>query len=132
MLQPAVIAAILLSQAAPGSAAPTAAGPPPDVELRNAPHWIQLPTAAEVARVYPAAARNRSVAGQAVLACTLDADGWLRACRVATEAPQGYGFGQAALSLAGRFKMSPLTAAGDSVEGRPIEAPIFFAPKRRR
>jgi TonB family protein len=132
MLQPAVLAAILLSQAAPGAVVAAAPSPPADVDLRNAPHWLLLPTVAEVARAYPDAARRRSLAGQAVLACTLDADGWLRACRVAVETPQGYGFGQAAMSLAGRFKMSPLTAAGESVEGRPIEAPIFFGPKRRR
>lgn len=126
MLPPAIVAAIVLGQAAP--AAPSA--PPSDVDLRNAPHWIQLPSEAEVARAYPAAARGRT--GEAVLACTLDADGWLRGCRIAAERPQGLGFGQAALSLVGRFKMSPLTAAGDSVEGRQVEAPIFFGPKRRR
>jgi TonB family protein len=124
MVLSAAIAAVLLMQATPG--------PPSEADLRNAPHWIQLPTAAEVQGAYPALAKRGGVKGEAVLACTLDADGWLRACRVASETPVGYGFGPAALTLAGRFRMSPLTAAGDSVDGRPIEAPIWFGPKRRR
>ena len=120
----ATIAAVLLMQAQPAA--------PSEADLRNAPHWIELPTSAEVQNAYPPAAKRGGVKGQAVLACTLDADGWLRACRVASESPADYGFGPAALTLSGRFRMSPLTAAGDSVEGRAIEAPIWFGPKRRR
>lgn len=106
--------------------------PPTDAALRDAPHWVRLPTAAEVAAAYPPAAKAKKVVGEVALACTLDADGWLRACRVASETPEGYGFGQAGLSLASAFRMSPLTSGGASVEGRAIEAPILFAPKRRR
>jgi len=105
---------------------------PADADFHDTPHWIRLPTVAEVTAAYPPVARSRAVRGDAVLACTLDADGWLRGCRVAAEAPAEMGFGQAALSLAGAFRMSPLTASGASVEGRPIEAPIHFAPGRRR
>jgi len=122
MPAPFALAAALLLQAAA----------PPDAEFRDTPHWIRLPTPAEVTAAYPAAARSHAVRGDAVLACTLDADGWLRGCQVASEAPADKGFGQAALSLAGAFRMSPLTASGASVEGRPIEAPIHFAPGRRR
>jgi len=105
---------------------------PSEAELRNSPHWVRLPTAAEVAGAYPPAARAKKVVGDVTLACTLDADGWLRACKVASETPAGQGFGAAALTLASAFRMSPLTASGESVEGRPIEAPIRFGPKKRR
>jgi protein TonB len=105
---------------------------PSEADLRNSPHWVRLPSAAEVAAAYPPAAKAKRVAGDVSLACTLDADGWLRACKVASETPAGQGFGQAALTLASAFRMSPLTAGGDSVEGRPVEAPIHFSTRKRR
>lgn len=57
-------------------------------------------------RYYPAKALNARVSGgKAVLDCFVDAEGWLRDCKVASEEPQDYGFGDAALHIALLFHM---------------------------
>ena len=117
---PILFALAALAQAAPSEA-----------ELRNAPDWIRLPTAAEIAAAYPAAARRQRISGQAELDCALDRDGRLAGCKVAEETPAGYGFGPAALSLAVRFQMTPLYPDGTPVAGGRITVPIYFSAKRR-
>jgi protein TonB len=123
---PILLAAALMAQAAPASEA--AAEPPSDVQLRNSPHWLNLPTPAEIR----AAAPRGPGRGEATLSCILNDDGQLTGCRVVSESPAGGGFGAAALSLAYRFRMSPLTAKGDSVGGAQVEIPIVFRPRGGR
>jgi periplasmic protein TonB len=127
---PILLAAALLAQAAPPTAPRVAAAtePPTDVQLRNSPHWLQLPTPAEIR----AAAPRGPGRGEATLSCILNDDGQLTGCRVASESPAAAGFGAAALSLASKFRMSPLTAKGDSVGGAEVEVPIVFRPRGRR
>jgi protein TonB len=98
----------------------------------DAPDWLRLPTQAEKLAVYPRAALARRIAGQAAIDCVLDADGYLRGCRVSQESPSGLGFGEAALALAADFRMSPLTPAGATVEGARVSVPISFAPASTR
>jgi protein TonB len=121
---PILLALTLLAQAAPEAA-------PSEAVLRNSPDWLRLPSDGEVAAAYPQAARRSRVTGEAALACTLDADGRLEACKVAAESPSGYGFGEAALSLAGRFQMTPLYPDGSPVTGARVSVPITFAPPHR-
>ncbi|MDB5495414.1 MAG: energy transducer TonB, partial [Phenylobacterium sp.] len=90
MLLPIALAVALLAQATP--AAPDVAAPS-EAELRNSPHWLRLPSPAELAAAYPADARRGAVGGSALIACTLDADGRLRACQLVSESPPGQGFG---------------------------------------
>ena len=123
---PIFLAAALIAQAAPAAAA--AAEPPSDVQLRNSPHWLRLPTPAEIR----AAAPRGPGRGEAPLSCILNDDGQLTGCRVVSESPAGAGFGAAALSLTHWFVMSPLTANGDSVGGAQVEVPIVFRPRPRR
>jgi protein TonB len=120
-------------------AAALAAQSPPDAPAKDAPgafsdapDWLRLPTQAEKFAVYPRAALSRRVAGQVAIDCILDADGYLRGCRVSQESPSGMGFGQAALSLAADFRMAPLTPAGATVEGARVSVPISFAPASTR
>jgi len=121
------LAAALAAQVSPE--APAREAP---AAFSDAPEWLRLPTQAEKLAAYPRAALTRRVAGQAAIDCVLDADGYLRACRVSQESPADMGFGQAALSLAPDFRMTPLTPAGATVEGARVSVPISFAPASTR
>jgi TonB family protein len=127
---PIFLAAALMAQAAPPSpaGAVAAAEPPTDVQLRNSPHWLHLPSPADIR----AAAPRGPGRGEATLSCILNDDGQLTGCRVVAESPAGGGFGPAALTLAYKFRMSPLTAKGDSVGGAQVEVPIVFRPRTSR
>ena len=47
-------------------------------------------------------------------------------CKVTSETPTGYGFGAAALKLAGSFKMKPETRDGEPVAGALVTIPMPF------
>ncbi|THD78498.1 MAG: energy transducer TonB [Phenylobacterium sp.] len=116
----------LLAQAAPaGDAAPS------DDELRNSPGWLATPSQDDLQAVYPETARHQKVRGEAVIDCTLDSNGRLTACRAVEETPPGYGFGAAAVRLAGKFHMTPLYPDGQSVAGGHVKIPVHFGPQHR-
>lgn len=79
---------------------------PPPSSRRREPAWRATPTPAEVLAAYPPSARQRGVEGEARLDCTTNAVGGLDACRIAAESTPGEGFGDAALVLAGRFRLA--------------------------
>ena len=54
-------------------------------------------------RYYPQKAQRAGISGMAVLDCLVDTQGWLRDCRVVSEQPAGFGFGEAALRMAPLF-----------------------------
>lgn len=101
---------------------PTHAAPP--VEIRD-PIWIRQINPAAFAEVYPAAAIKAGYnVGRASVECSVAADGKLTGCATVTEDPAGYGFGDAALVVAGAMQMSPWTKQGAPVEGARIVLPI--------
>jgi TonB family protein len=77
--------------------------------------WLATPDAAALDRAYPPRARDLGLGGRAGLACVTQADGGLNRCRVVDEAPEGFGFGDAVLSLAPRFKAAIPLAEGQEV-----------------
>jgi TonB family protein len=101
------------------------APPPPDAVV-TAPDWLKKPGPADVARVYPAAAAKAGLDGRAVIGCKFTPTGLLRDCAVKSEAPDGAGFGAAALRLAEVFQARPLGRDGDQVGGRPVSIPFIF------
>jgi TonB family protein len=86
--------------------------------------WMRLPNRHDYVRFYPAAARPRHVPGEALVRCTIGYNGVLMGCRVLGETPAGYGFGAAALQLASRMRLNPITASGQSLGGQVIDLPI--------
>jgi TonB family protein len=53
-------------------------------------------------------------------------DGSTADCRVRSEDPSGYGFGQAALAAAARFKFKPQTVDGKPTDQGVVDVPVHF------
>jgi len=109
-------------------ASPALAAPTPAVEPVSTPHWVRRPDGDDLARVYPSRAYRSGVGGHVVMDCEVTAAGTLSGCKVRSEQPADFGFGDAALKLVPDFKMSPTTADGKSVAGASIVIPITFQP----
>lgn len=58
--------------------------------------------------VWPRRAFNRGAPAHVVLSCRVDVHGLAEWCKVASERPEGQGFGDAALQLRPTFKLSPV------------------------
>lgn len=91
---------------------PTGAAGPIEITV---PHWARRPS--NLSSYYPPRALRFERDGLAVLDCIVRASGALD-CRVASETPAGWGFGDAALRIAAAHRMIPATRDGTAVEGR--------------
>lgn len=83
------------------------------------PDWSETPSADQVWAAYPGPAKLMRVGGWSTLNCKVESTGLLTGCSVLIDRPKAQGFGDAALSLARRFRLSPPMmvqgAAGESV-----------------
>ncbi len=79
------------------------------------PRWLEQPR--NLTRYYPLRAIERNIEGDVVLNCLVRVTGLLD-CAVVSESPEGWGFSQAALRIAGAYRMTPATRGGVAVEGR--------------
>ncbi|WP_296815804.1 energy transducer TonB [Brevundimonas sp.] len=104
----------------------TATEPTPPSVIRN-PEWVRQPTARQLERAFPQRAANDGVSGRVTLSCSVTASGAVSGCSVASESPQGYGFGRAGLSLTQYFVMRPRTVDGAPVEGARVSIPLVFS-----
>jgi TonB family protein len=94
------------------------------------PSLVSGPTPAQIQSAYPARALADQVDGEAVIGCMVSKDGKLQACSVLAEDPQGYGFGQAALDVAGDFVLKPARIDNEPAENVSIagvSVPVVFA-----
>jgi protein TonB len=98
----------------------------PPTRLIVDPKWLSRPSAEEMSRYYPERAIDQGLTGQATLFCSVVASGKLADCRVVSETPAGAKFGDAALKLAGFFRMSPRTVDGKPVDGGLTRISIAF------
>ncbi|WP_165842831.1 TonB family protein [Phenylobacterium deserti] len=91
------------------------------------PSWTGRPTVEQFRASYPDAAIKAGVnQARVVLRCKVEAQGRLGGCRPESEEPAGYGFGQAAASLAPTFRVSAWTAEGLPTVGSEVAAPIRY------
>jgi len=91
------------------------------------PQWEQPRVSAEdLQKDYPPAALAQGASGAAALECTVAANGSLSPCKVLAENPGGMQFGEAAIKVAGNFRMKPVTRSGASAVGRVVRIPIQF------
>jgi TonB family protein len=118
-----MLALILAAAAAAAAAAPPPAARP---SVITQPDWLLRPAAEDMANDYPKAAAAANVEGRATIACRVTAEGALAGCAVTEESPPGQGFGEAALKLAAKFRMRPMTKDGVPVDGGKINIPINF------
>jgi TonB family protein len=74
------------------------------------PTWTQQPSEDQILRAYPVVAKMLLVEGYAGLVCHSTSLGMLDQCRVYAESPAGLGFGAAAISNAGLYRLRLGTA----------------------
>ncbi len=123
------LASLFLPIVAVAQPAPSLASPPNDPNLVTAPVWLRRPSGNDLARVYPPRAAEEGIGGRATLICGVDGDGRLEACKIESESPVGYGFGEAILKLAPLFRMGPLDRAGGPTAGKTVRVPmVLFVP----
>lgn len=116
-------AALLAALAVGGGYAAWAAQP--GAVIAN-PDWIERPSGADLVRFYPAEAARTKTPGEAVMQCRVETSGGLAGCTVLREAPEGAGFGEAALQMAPLLRMRPMTRDGTPVAGGVVRIPIAF------
>lgn len=99
---------------------------PPEPAMTQ-PDWKIRPTGADLARAYPAEAARTGQEGMAAIACRVSVEGRLENCAVKREAPEGMGFGRAALNLSADFRFAPAMRDGQPVAGGRVTIPIRFS-----
>jgi len=72
------------------------------------------------------ATKTVSIAGRAVIGCTIGASGRLENCKAESEEPAGSGLGQTALALKDDFRMSTWSEEGLPIIGQRIRIPLRF------
>jgi Gram-negative bacterial TonB protein C-terminal len=87
---------------------------------------VTQPSNAQIQAAYPPRALDNQVEGGAVIECVVALTGKLAECTVFDEQPTGYGFGQAALDLAGDFLLKPRLVDGEAVAGSPVKISVNF------
>ncbi len=90
------------------------------------PDWSRRPTAEDVKRFYPPLALALKVSGVTRINCPVNKAGEPHGCTVLSEVPAGFGFGAAAVALAGLIRMTPQRIDGETTDGGVVQIPISF------
>lgn len=126
----AISAVAVLMLAAQTSNPSTDAPPTPTrPTMIDAPRWKYLPGTQELSCFFPERALSVGrTSGEADLACTADARGWLSHCQIVKETPEKFGFGAAATVVATRLLvMDTVDVQGSPVAGRPVGVRVRFS-----
>lgn len=97
---------------------PAPPAPPPAPRITPA-LFLEQPNGRDFADLFPERAQERGRSGVTRIRCVVRANGSVD-CTVLTEEPSGWGFGEAALRAARRFKVAPQTE-----DGRPTDGGVF-------
>ena len=107
---------------------PVAVDPPPSppvAAVLTGMVWLERPSAQDFNRYYPTRASEREQEGRVILDCIVSGDGHI-SCSVASEDPQGWGFGEAALRISRNFRAAAQTSDGRATTGGRTRVPITF------
>jgi TonB family protein len=88
--------------------------------------WSATPTGEDFVRNYPPKAVQLGIDATVIVQCDLEFSGHVSMCKLVSERPAGWGFGDAALKMVTSFKAKPLTADGKPVAGQQVKIPIGF------
>lgn len=77
-------------------------------------------------RFYPSRAQNLGKTGKAVIDCLIGASGGLTDCRVVSETPERWRFGEAAVNMRVLFRARPTGKDGQPVLGRRVVLTLNF------
>lgn len=87
--------------------------------------WAREPNARDFARHFPRRALDTGTSGRVVLDCGIGGSGRLD-CSVASESPDGYGFGQAAMNISRQLRVRSSLPDGSPAAGRRLRLPLTF------
>ncbi len=111
--------------------------PPSEADLAAAPQlpleeypWVQSPNVADFLHVFPREALRDRVGGTVELNCLVAQDHRV-ACRVVSEDPGDYGFGEAAMTLSGKLRVAPTLDSGAPTAGGRLRWTVDFASRDR-
>ena len=89
------------------------------------PAWSALPSAQDFQASFPQTANGVNTV-RVALVCDVAAGGALAGCSIDREEPAGQGYGQGALALAPKFRVSPWSLQGEPTVGAKVRVPIRF------
>lgn len=123
-----LIFSLLIAAIPPGAA--IAAEPLQAQDLR----WDRLPRGEDLANAFPRLAVQAGVEGRGIMLCRIAADRTVDACNVVASEPSNYPFGEAAIKLARKFKLSAHQSVAEAVEGASVMIKVKFnlPPELRR
>ena len=104
-------------------------GSGPGSGTRTPPRVLREPSVVEIGRYVPARARSTRTYGDVSLRCQVRLDTRVENCRVVSESPTGYGFGDAARAVAEtEYRFRPATVDGRVDTGFTVGIDIRFGP----
>ncbi|RZI98011.1 MAG: TonB family protein [Brevundimonas sp.] len=110
-----------------GTGSGTGAGDGPGRGVRTPPRNLRRPSPQEVLRYVPREALARRISGTVLVRCLILRDQRLDQCRVVSEMPTGYGFGEAATRVAeDQYRFSPGLIDGVYEEGLTVTVTVNF------
>ncbi len=95
-----------------------------EMKIITNPTIISPPNSRQLLKAYPKRAYFSGIAGGAKMECEVTVSGSLANCAIKSEAPEAWGFGDAALKLAPYFVMKPQTENGKPVGGGKVIIPL--------
>ena len=98
---------------------------PPSTRPFRQLFWERTPQFQQLKKYGPDRGQRLGVNGRATIRCAAHTDGTFSNCEVVSEAPSGFGFGDAALRMAPYFKLKPFAADASDQDPR-ISIPIYF------